>query len=196
MYGVAWREALDLYGLPAHHTIGYMASHIGKHATTHPCSPTSTAQIKKAKTAPLEIPVPPGTVVKRKGTGALLGELLQPGGLTCQHNWPPSLPNLPDQRLVVAPGLACNTGITHLQRTHALVLPPLTLPGQRLVVVRGGAGGHGVVSPSREQNKARQSRAERAARVRAGRAGLQTAASTVDREGGNGCGDSQATEPV
>lgn len=36
------------------------------------------------------------------------------------------------------------------------------------MVLRGGAGGHGVVSPSRQQNKARQSRAERAARVRAG----------------------------
>ncbi|KAG2432607.1 hypothetical protein HXX76_008947 [Chlamydomonas incerta] len=76
--------------------------------------PKRNADIKKAKTPALEIPVPPGTVVKRKGTGALLGELLQ--------------------------------------------------PGQRLVVARGGAGGHGVMAPSREQNLARVSRAEREAR--------------------------------
>ncbi|KAG2454168.1 hypothetical protein HYH02_001203 [Chlamydomonas schloesseri] len=76
--------------------------------------PKRNADIKKAKTPALEIPVPPGTVVKRKGTGALLGELLQ--------------------------------------------------PGQRLVVARGGAGGHGVMAPSREQNRARVSRAEREAR--------------------------------
>ncbi|KAJ9525634.1 hypothetical protein QJQ45_003344 [Haematococcus lacustris] len=36
-------------------------------------------EMRKALTAPLEVPVPPGTVVKRKATGALLGELLRPG---------------------------------------------------------------------------------------------------------------------
>ncbi len=41
-------------------------------------------QLKKPITAPFEIPVPPGTVVKRKGTGALLGELINPGG--CQDS--------------------------------------------------------------------------------------------------------------
>eukprot|EP00198_Chlamydomonas_reinhardtii_P005156 XP_001694492.1 predicted protein [Chlamydomonas reinhardtii] len=41
--------------------------------------PKRNAEIKKAKTPALEIPVPPGTVVKRKGTGALMGELMQPG---------------------------------------------------------------------------------------------------------------------
>ncbi|KXZ50121.1 hypothetical protein GPECTOR_18g95 [Gonium pectorale] len=78
--------------------------------------PKRNAEIKKARTPCLEIPVPPGTVVKRKGTGALLGELLQ--------------------------------------------------PGQRLTVARGGAGGHGVVAPSRQQRQARLSRAEREARAK------------------------------
>ncbi|KAG2432609.1 hypothetical protein HXX76_008949 [Chlamydomonas incerta] len=41
-------------------------------------------------------------------------------------------------------------------------------PGQRLVVARGGAGGHGVMAPSREQNLARVSRAGREARVSGG----------------------------
>ena len=35
--------------------------------------------IRKAPTPALIIPVPPGTVVKRKSTGALLGELINPG---------------------------------------------------------------------------------------------------------------------
>lgn len=35
--------------------------------------------IRKARTPPLIIPVPPGTVVKRKSNGALLGELINPG---------------------------------------------------------------------------------------------------------------------
>ncbi|GLI65333.1 hypothetical protein VaNZ11_008876, partial [Volvox africanus] len=76
--------------------------------------PKRNQEIKKARTPALEIPVPPGTVVKRRGTGALLGELLQ--------------------------------------------------PGQRLTVVTGGKGGHGVVAPSRQQRQARITRAERDAK--------------------------------
>ncbi|GIL76793.1 hypothetical protein Vretifemale_6265 [Volvox reticuliferus] len=84
-------------------------------ALSSPSSPPPLPpQIKKARTAALEIPVPPGTVVKRRGTGALLGELLQ--------------------------------------------------PGQRLTVVTGGKGGHGVVAPSRQQRQARVTRAEREAK--------------------------------
>ncbi|KAL6762739.1 hypothetical protein V8C86DRAFT_582449 [Haematococcus lacustris] len=41
--------------------------------------PRNNREMRKALTAPLEVPVPPGTVVKRKATGALLGELLRPG---------------------------------------------------------------------------------------------------------------------
>ncbi|KAG2487838.1 hypothetical protein HYH03_013555 [Edaphochlamys debaryana] len=62
--------------------------------------PKRNKDIKKALTPALEIPVPPGTVVKRRGSGALVGELLQ--------------------------------------------------PGERLVVVRGGEGGRGVMAPSKQ----------------------------------------------
>ncbi len=40
---------------------------------------SSCRDMKKPVTPPFEIAVPPGTVVKRKGTGALLGELIHPG---------------------------------------------------------------------------------------------------------------------
>ncbi|WIA30129.1 hypothetical protein OEZ86_000222 [Tetradesmus obliquus] len=41
--------------------------------------PKRNSKLKKAMTPPLQIPVPPGTVVKRKSTGQLLGEVVQPG---------------------------------------------------------------------------------------------------------------------
>jgi GTPase involved in cell partitioning and DNA repair len=41
--------------------------------------PKRNTGMKKAETQPLEIPVPPGTVVRRKSSGVVLGELLQPG---------------------------------------------------------------------------------------------------------------------
>jgi len=41
--------------------------------------PKRNRDIKKARTPPLEVRVPPGTVVRRKGSGATVGELLQPG---------------------------------------------------------------------------------------------------------------------
>lgn len=41
--------------------------------------PKANEDMRKAKTPALEIPVPPGTVVKKKGSGAFLGELLNPG---------------------------------------------------------------------------------------------------------------------
>jgi GTPase involved in cell partitioning and DNA repair len=41
--------------------------------------PKRNRDIKKARTPPLEVPVPPGTVVRRKGNGAVVGELLNPG---------------------------------------------------------------------------------------------------------------------
>lgn len=65
--------------------------------------PKRNRDIKKARTPPLEVPVPPGTVVRRKGNGAVVGELL--------------------------------------------------VPGDRLVVARGGRGGAGVVAPSRESKQ-------------------------------------------
>ena len=44
-----------------------------------PLPPLSLRDIRKAPTAALIVPVPPGTVVKRKSTGALVGELINPG---------------------------------------------------------------------------------------------------------------------
>lgn len=41
--------------------------------------PKANAQIRKASTPPLELRVPPGTVVKRKSTGEVLGDLVFPG---------------------------------------------------------------------------------------------------------------------
>ncbi|KAI8469774.1 MAG: GTP-binding protein Obg/CgtA [Monoraphidium minutum] len=41
--------------------------------------PKRNEGVKKAATPPMLISVPPGTVVKKKGSGAVLGELLQPG---------------------------------------------------------------------------------------------------------------------
>ena len=41
--------------------------------------PKNNKKIKKASTPPLIINVPPGTVVKRKSNGVMLGELLSPG---------------------------------------------------------------------------------------------------------------------
>eukprot|EP00879_Flechtneria_rotunda_P016960 GHRR01017756.1.p1 GENE.GHRR01017756.1~~GHRR01017756.1.p1 ORF type:complete len:501 (+),score=174.15 GHRR01017756.1:298-1800(+) len=40
--------------------------------------PKRNDKIRKAETLPLEIPVPPGTVIKRKSTGQVLGEVIQP----------------------------------------------------------------------------------------------------------------------
>eukprot|EP00798_Chlamydomonas_sp_ICE-L_P023451 gene23451-17324_t len=41
--------------------------------------PKKNRDIKKGYSPPLIIPVPPGTVVKRKSSGALIGDLTQPG---------------------------------------------------------------------------------------------------------------------
>ncbi|KAG1673633.1 hypothetical protein FOA52_013297 [Chlamydomonas sp. UWO 241] len=46
---------------------------------TGSAGPKNNAKARKAFTPPLEVRVPPGTVVKRKATGKTLGELVQPG---------------------------------------------------------------------------------------------------------------------
>lgn len=42
--------------------------------------PKNNRNIRKAVTPAFIIPVPPGTVVKRKSSGLVLGELINPGG--------------------------------------------------------------------------------------------------------------------
>lgn len=71
MAGLAW----SLAPCPAPPCRQPLAPHMH-----HALPPPSRRDIKKARTPAFEIPVPPGTVVKRKSNGLLLGELINPGG--------------------------------------------------------------------------------------------------------------------